>query len=191
MPLMPLRKSSLLNTFRLGALLLCSTFLAGCVKDYVPPTSKQPHALVKFRRRYKQPMGSELVEELRVNKRRAFYASESAKVAKTARTETSLVYPGVSEFDFRVGFSHTEMTTRNESYACGSSTCSRTVIEPREVSDGYCRRLVRTEVRKGAIYLWSMVYKGRKSCSLSCFRQEPQGNGEFKNHACEFEVLDD
>src|SRR5262249_561810 len=80
----------------------------------------------------------------------------------------------------------------SESYACGTSMCSRPVTRyhsvPRtrmvtkviSVTDGHCAGTVSVAPESGGVYLLQYTYQPHAAGSLSCFAQGPVAGGRFE-----------
>lgn len=174
------------------------TFLAlsclGCMRDYVPPTPEQPHAIVKFRRSYENVHGTTLSEVMVLNDERAYQAVDSSDIASAPRTDAILVRPEPARLKLVSQFSHSQSYTATESYSCGTGTnnrtCTRTVTRTRTVVDGYCERELGVVFDQGQNYLLQLNYQDSRNCSALCLIQEPLGDGTFKNRPCATFVID-
>jgi hypothetical protein len=186
--------------------------LAGCVREYRPPTPDQPHATIKFRRVFEKSAGTALKERTTINGHVAQNEVASVDVASAPRASALLVYPLPTNLDVGGGFFHweTQMVeetyyvdvpyTTNESYSCGygsNETCTRTVTQYRseahirtvpqqvEVSDGWCSNSVRLAPKVGHLYLIDFTYRDKGICSATCLEQnEILSDGTFRSAPC-------
>lgn len=175
----------------------------GCMREYKPPTSSEPHAAAKLRRVYETSGGVSLLETVQINDQVGF-AKESPASLKAARTDALLVHPGPAAWKVSTDFYHTETRyvqesyqkqepySATESYSCGSGTssrtCTRTVTRYRSVtayrnvwknirvSDGRCSAQVSHEAKDGGVYLLQYTYQAPNVCRLSCFEQHGSAN---------------
>lgn len=165
------------------------------MKQYVPPTSGQPHAIVKFRRHYDTTPGTSLGERLVIDGERGFATTIPSNQASVARTDALLVHPGSVELELDAAFSHQVSYTTTESYSCGTTDsprqCTRTVTRQRTVIDGRCSEQMGVRFDEGKNYLLQLDYQDRRNCSARCMIQEPLGNGQFKNRPCVTFVIED
>lgn len=199
---------------QLRALLgVCSLALGpGCIPEYHAPTAADPHAIVKIRRSYDTGGGTTLRERLLVDDHSAYSGVVPSALGRSARTDSTLVWPVQANYSFSSDFFHTELkqeyetyyeqvsSMESESYSCGSAgsyqTCTRMVTryhtEPRqrwvtktvEVSDGACEASMHFAALADRVYLLQYSYQEARACSLSCFEQVPQSDGTFQNQPC-------
>jgi hypothetical protein len=167
---------------------LVALALFGCVSAYKPPSAQEPHALLKFRRRYAERPGSSLREVLRVDGHWAFRKTDLPMHAALPRTDAVLVHPGEFPVEMIAVFSHQEMQAQQESYSCGSTsaprTCYRTVQRSVTVTDGQCKRERTVQFESGKNYVIELDYQDARNCSARCMEQQPAGEGKFKNVPC-------
>ena len=185
----------------------------GCATPYRPPTTAQPHAIMKLRRTYQTSAGTHLHESVAVVGHAAFEARDASQSAGAARTDAILVHPKTAEIRVSAGFSHTEMRTvqeaytvqvpytTTETYSCGSGssyrTCTRsathyrsetryrTVVRAVEVSDGACGASVWFSPAVNGAYILEYEYAQDTLCRLACFDQAPGAEpGTFENRPC-------
>ena len=195
-----------------GALLTAGALLNACATPYVPPTSDQPHAVVKYRRVYQKTKGVTLREVLTVEEHPAFRESVAVSLVKGPRSDALLVHPAVAEIEAESVFFHIESRRvqenyteqvpymATESYSCGTGTsyrtCTRSVTRYRsqhktrwvtkqvQVVDSRCEDRLWLKPAEGASYLVELRYRDHQICNLSCY-QQIQGEGdEFQNVPC-------
>jgi hypothetical protein len=186
--------------------------VAGCVREYKPPTADEPHAVLKIRRTYESTPGVTLQERANIGEFRAFEVNGHALEARQARTDAILVHPVPMAFAFTGTFVHTEFRqvqetyyeqepySDTESYSCGTGTsyqsCTRSVTRYRSVPktrwvtrqetivDGTCEGSAGLSPAAGGVYLLQYTYQDRGACSLSCFEQVSLGENRFEQKPC-------
>jgi hypothetical protein len=162
--------------------------LTACVKQYEPPTPSDPHAILKFRRRYVKPQGTNLVEILRIDKHRAYKAMTPPIRASVPRTDAVLVNPGQSHLEMIATFSHEVIRFEQESYECGiypeKRTCYRNVQKQVTVVDRHCKRDLDVFFVEGRSYLVELDSQATRHCTVHCIEQRPTGDGKFESQAC-------
>jgi hypothetical protein len=98
------------------SLLVTSTTLSACIREYRPPTENEPHAILKVRRTYERIGGTSLNETLDIDENRALTAGVSSALGREARTDAVLVHPVPAVARIETGFFHLEMRTVQETY---------------------------------------------------------------------------
>lgn len=101
---------------RLFAFATIAALAGACVPAYHPPTQADPHALLKVRRTYDTPAGTNLREQLLVDGHRVFALEDHSALASAPRTDPSLVHPVPATYSMQSQFFHREMRTVYESY---------------------------------------------------------------------------
>ena len=194
------------------AMTVVAALATGCVKHYKPPTSDEPHAVLKFRRAYEESRGVSLREILALDDHRAVEKTISARRSKAPQIDAVLVHPRSAHVQAASTFFHTEMRQvqesyqeskphyTTESYSCGTVSSPRTctrgvtrytyetkyrwVTKAVEVVDGACSASVWLAPSQDGVYLLEFTYRGHRSCRLSCYEQLSQSDGTFENQAC-------
>lgn len=178
------RRPAFLRFTTLAALMMSTS----CVRKYEPPTPDQPHSILKFRRRYHEPVGTDLVEVLKVDGRRAYKEVTMSSRAHVPRTDAVLVEPVPAQVEMIATFTHTSTTTVQESYECGttgaSRTCYRSVQRTNTVTDGHCKKKLAVPFKEGSAYLLELDYQDSRHCVAHCYEQRPIGDGKFSNDVC-------
>jgi hypothetical protein len=162
--------------------------LPACMAQYKPPTSAEPHAILKIRRHYAAPVGVRLSESIVLDGTRVLSASKAATVASAPQTDAVLVRPKESNLEVGFSFTHQESRMVYQSYSCGTyqvpRSCSRMVNQPVTVVDSRCEREIGVNFEAGKTYLVELDSLDRGECSMRCFEQASAGQGRFTNKAC-------
>jgi hypothetical protein len=176
----------------LKLLLLCG--ISACMAQYKPPTSSEPHAIVKVRRHYAAPVGETLSESIVLDGTRVIHVSKPAAVASAPQMDATLVRPKESNLKVGFSFSHQESRMTYETYPCGTyqspRNCSRMVSQPVTIVDSQCNREIGVHFEEGKTYLVELDSIDRGECSIRCFEQVPTGEGQFKNKRCALLPMD-
>jgi hypothetical protein len=174
--------------------LVLSLLAASCAGSaYVPPTAKQPHAVLRFRRSYQTTSGDQLDEGIRVNGEVAFRSGADADAARSERTDTILIRPDVAQIDVAASFSHFERYVgyvpasapqpppTAEPFHCGTQVCLqsstdhareyRPANEVASIVDQWCEKTLRFVPTAGGVYLIDFVYRGDRLCTVTCSEQ--------------------
>jgi hypothetical protein len=148
--------------------LLCVAFvIVGCVRNYEPPSAKQPHGIVKLRRAYERVVPTQLREVAAIDEHVAFSRTSLGAIANTARTDAILVHPVRGVFSIASKFFHYETRMVQEPY---------TVYESKIVSESYgCSSGFGTN-------------KTYRTCTRSVSRMEPRTKYRWVNK--DFEASD-
>jgi hypothetical protein len=164
---------------------------SACVSQYAPPTVDEPHAIVKFKRRYEKLRGTSLREVLLVGGEQAFVNDDRPSHAARPRTDAVLVHPGVTDVRMTAAFTHLETYIAREPYPCGATntprTCYRTVRRNRTVSDGSCNRELTILFSAEKNYLLELDYQDRRNCRVRCLEQVHRSDGSFDNKPCQID----
>jgi hypothetical protein len=157
--------------------------LGGCSNSYSPPTADQPHALVKFERRYEGVTGRYLDEELDVMDQEAFSLESEVSRLGLARIDEVLIHPHATQLTAMSSFFHYETRLVQEAYygsfSGGSSYQSipsyRWVYRTVRVTDAGCADSVWLSPAEGATYRVRLEMTNAFSCQLTCETEQADG----------------
>jgi hypothetical protein len=180
--------------FRGSLVLVFAVHLSGCMAQYKPPTTSEPHAILKVRRTYGATYGNRLAERVVVDGSWALKQVKDSQLASTPQTDAVLVHPKESNLTVDVAFSHQENRTVSESYSCGTTqyprTCYRTVSRPVTVIDSACDPEIGVRFEAKSTYLIELNMIERGECIVRCYEQVPTANGQFDNKPCALLPMD-
>lgn len=170
--------------------LIAFAALTACRPVYREPSVNEPHAVVKVRIRHHATPGPRMQQIVRLDEESVPFETQTFAVR---------VRPKPSTFELGTVFSHVtpQIRTRqvSESYACGSSYgggtryCTRyrteTYTDYVTVIDATCDRRLQLLPRVSETYLLQYDFYANDECSLKCFVQRPNDDGEFDMVRCD------